>query len=270
LTGGSSPSPFVNDLVTDYTTAYGAVGVNEMPVWKVGAGQADVTVSVAAGCNDFTSDTGTRIPIPPAVTTAGSGDSPLVIDQPATHTEWELWQAIPSGTRSDRSWSACWGGKLNTAASDGSFPSPFGLSASGISYLATTITEGDIASGSINHAIAIDLTGCTAPQQAPADRNDCSKDARQPPYGTWYRLPAALARPSGLTSFGLMVFRAVQKYGMVTTDQAGAVMIQAESTSDWAAQGHTGVDPITASWDGRQEYQVVADLPWNLLQVVGG
>ena len=47
-----------------------------------------------------------------------------------------------------------------------------------------------------------------------------------------------------------MVFKAIQTYGMVVVYQAGAVMIEAEQPSDWAAEGNTGTNPITASWDG--------------------
>ncbi len=254
----------VGDLMGDQQAAYGSVGVNEMPVWTVPAGQALVRVSVAAGCNDFTADTGAAVPIPAAASTTGTGDSPLVIDQPSTQTDWELWRAV----RRDGAWSACWGGRLNTATSDGVFPSPFGMSASGISYLATVITEADVKSGSIDHAIALDLPGCTRPEIPPAVRNDCGADPGQPPYGTWFRFPAALPVPRGLTPFGRMVFEAVRTYGMVLVDQAGAVMLQAEDTRDWVAEGRTGTDPITVSWDGEQEYQVVAALPWRQLEVI--
>lgn len=261
----ASSSQYVAAFVNDYKTNYGAVGVNQMPVRTVAGNQPLVHVSVAPGCNNFTSSTGSMIPIPAGTQTLGYGDSPLVIDQPSTSTEWELWQAMPSPSGG---WQACWGGRLDTATSNGVFPVPFGLSGSGISYLATTITEADVASGSINHAIAVDLPACSSPPAAPANRTDCSLDPGQPPEGTWFRFPADLAMPSGLTPFGQMVFRAVQTYGMVVTDQAGAVMIQAENTSDWAAQGHSGVDPITASWQGLAEYQVVANLPWSQLQVI--
>ena len=267
--GAAAPveaSTWVHDIVSAYQTHYGAVGVNNMPVWTVSATQTPVDVSVTPGCNDFTSFTGRQIPIPPGVTTLGYSDSPLVVDQPSTHTEWELWQAQPAA---GGSWTACWGGSLNTSTSNGVFPAPSGLSASGISYLATTVTEADVASGSIDHALAVDLPGCTAPAIAPADRSDCNTDPGQPPYGTWFRLPADLAMPSGLTPFGRMVFTALQRYGMVFTDQAGAVMLQSETTADWAAEGHRGVDPITASWQGQPEYEVVANLPWSQLQVVG-
>ena len=60
---------------------------------------------------------------------------------------------------------------------------------------------------------------------------------------------------------------------MVVTDQGGAVMIEAEQQSDWAAEGYTGQDPITASWTNSAgqalpEYEVIASLPWSSLQVV--
>jgi len=42
----------------------------------------------------------------------------------------------------------------------------------------------------------------------------------------------------------------------------------AEQTSDWAAEGNSGTDPITTSWEGDAEYQVVANLPWADLQAI--
>lgn len=74
--------------------------------------------------------------------------------------------------------------------------------------------------------------------------------------------------PGGLTPFAQMVFRAISTYGMVVLDQGGAVMLEAEQSSDWKAEGHSGTDPITASWQGQQEYKVVAALPWGSLQAL--
>jgi hypothetical protein len=45
-------------------------------------------------------------------------------------------------------------------------------------------------------------------------------------------------------------------------------MTEAEQPNDWTAEGHSGVDPITASWDGLPEYEVVASIPWADLQTV--
>ena len=260
----ATSSAYTQDLVSDYQRDYGSVGIATYPIWTVGANQPTVTVSMKSGCNDFTPSTGTQIPIPANATTSGSGDSPLIIDQPSTHTEWELWQATPAG---GGTWSACWGGKLSTATSQGVFPSPYGLSASGISYLATVITEADIASGAIDHAFAIQLPACNG-QVAPADRSDCGNNPGQPAEGTWFRLPAGLAMPAGLTPFGQMVFKALQSYGMVVADQARGVIVATESPSSWNAQGHPGTDPITASWQGKPEYAALDGIPWNQLQVV--
>jgi hypothetical protein len=65
-----------------------------------------------------------------------------------------------------------------------------------------------------------------------------------------------------------MVFKAVQNYGMVIVDQGGAVALEADQPSVWAAEGNSGTDPITASVDGLQGYQVVASLPWQDLEAV--
>ena len=261
----ASSSGYTQDVVQDYEQNYGSVGVNEMPIWTVGANQPTVKVTVTPGCNDFTAGTGTQIPIPAAATTSGTGDSPLVVFQPSTQSDWELWQAKPAGSGT---WTACWGGKISTATSDGVFPVPFGLSGSGISYLATAITEADIASGGINHVIPIQLPRCNAPQAAPANRTDCGSDPGQPSEGTWFRLPPTLAMPGGMTPYAQMVFRALQNYGAVVVDRAGAVMLEGENQADWSAQGHTGTDPITASWQGKPEYSVLSGIPWSDMQVV--
>ena len=129
------------------------------------------------------------------------------------------------------------------------------------------ITEADIASGAINHAVGIVLPRCNF-SVYPADRGDCGNDPGQPAEGQWFRFAPGTQMPSRLTPFAQMVFQAIETYGAVVTDQGGAVSIEAEQPSDWAAEGHSGADPITASWEGLQEYQVVASLPWSDLQVV--
>jgi hypothetical protein len=204
------------------------------------------------------------VPVPSDINLNGSSDNPLILYQPSTHSEWEFWRAVRN---SSTSYSACWGGKLDMSTTNGVFPYPFGLSATGISYLATTITEADVQSGSINHAIAFILPQCNG-YTYPADRGDCGSYPGQPAEGQWFRFAPGTQMPGGLTPFGQMVFRAIQTYGMVCIDQGGAVMIEAEQSSDWAAQGNSGTDPISASWQGQQEYQVVASLPWSNLQAV--
>lgn len=122
------------------------------------------------------------------------------------------------------------------ASSDGVFPAPYGLSGSGISYLATTITESDVESGSIDHAIAVTIPYCNWGVY-PADRTDCGSEPGNPGEGQWFRFPADMAMPSGLDPFAQMVFKAIQTYGMVVIDQSSAVDIEAEQPSDWSAEG---------------------------------
>ncbi len=254
----------LNRMITQY---YDGVGVNEMPIFNVSAVQPRVPISVRSGCSDFRGSTGREIPIPASAYTTDAAfqhDSDLLISQPSTNSIWELWKATRS---SDGSWSACWGGKLDPQTSNGVFPYPYGLAASGISYAATMITEHDIEGGSINHAIAMQVPICDG-STAPADRTDCASNPGYPSEGTWFRLPASVPMPSGLTPFGRMVFTALQRYGAVVTDLAGGVMLEAERTQDWATAGRTGIDPIHASWTGEAEYAVLAGIPWSDLQVI--
>jgi hypothetical protein len=270
----SESAAIVSDVVSQY--AGSAVMVNfDRPAYWVPANQAlvSISVSVSAGCGDFTGSTGTEVPIPSYAVAGNSTDEILTVYQPSTETEWEFWQATENA---NGSWSACWGGKLNMATSDGVFPYPFGETGSGIANLATEVTEADVASGSIDHAIAMEIHGdqCDrAPNNNgaiyPADRSDCEYNtADWPSEGTWLRFPANEAMPSGLTPFGQMIFKAIQTYGAVIVDQGGAVAIEADQTNTWAAEGHSGTDPITASMDGVPYYKVVASLPWRDLQVI--
>jgi hypothetical protein len=261
-------SELVADFVNDYRSDYGSVGVNSgasgIPILTVPASQPMVGLAVQSGCNDYRASTGYQAPVPTNAPLNGTPDSPLVIYQPSSGSEWEFWQAHFSGGML----SACWGGRLsNLATSNGVFPSPYGLSGSGISYLATAITQSDIASGQIDHALALAMPTCSAPEVSPADRTDCSSDPGQPPEGTVYRLPTGLQMPPGLTPFAKMVFVALQRYGMVVVDQAGAVMLQAEYGPDWTYEGHSGSDPISASFAGQPEYWALNGMPWSQLQV---
>jgi len=156
----------VTNIVAQYQSAYGSVTVNlNRLVYWVSASQPDGEVTVEAGCNDFTGDhpapngqgaTGTEVPIPSWAAVGGSSDQILTVYQPATDEAWEFWLAQNNG---NGTWSACWGGELNMATSDGVFPNPYGETDSGISNLATKITEADVASGSIDQAIAMQVLG---------------------------------------------------------------------------------------------------------------
>lgn len=260
----ANSASLVANLVQQSHTVYKQVGVNFKPIFTVPSNQSFVPVQAASGCyQSFLSTLGGGVPIPPGAYSSYTSDENVIVSQPSTGGDWELWKA----TQTNGQWSACWGGGMNALSSSGVFPYPFGSSASGISYLATSVTEADVASGQIDHAIAMVIETCNGFTR-PADRTDCGSHPGTPSEGTWFRMPATTPMPPGMTPFAQMVFRALQNYGAVVTDHAGAVMIQAEAPRDWAFEGHTGTDPIVASFDGLPEYQVLNGMPWSLLQVI--
>ena len=254
------------DIINQYQTHYGDFGIQDQyPIVTVGAGQAGVYVSVLPGCNNFEPNVG-NVPIPSSAASilTGSSDNPLMVWQPSTESEWEFWRV----SYTNGAWSACWGGKItNVGSSAGLFTEPYGVSASGLSYLALTITEADVASGSIDHPIAIQMPLCNS-MVSPATRTDCPGNAGTPSEGMLFRLPANLAMPAGLTPFAQLVFRALQNYGAYMTDRAGAVVVVAENPGAWAADGNGGADPITTSWAGAPQYNAMAGMPWGSLQHV--
>ena len=295
-------SSLVNAWVAQMTNSQvgtnNTVGVNYQgaagnPIYTVPANQPNVTVTAKPGCAAFTTasssdpDAVDVVPIPAAAITSGSGDSPLIINQPSTNTEWEFWQASPN---SDGTWSACNGGKLpNYTTSKGVFDNGsvdgYGMSASGASYLGTLLTEGDVSSGSINHAMAftVESNPGGAPYNdcngfvAPANRADpaCTQPG-EPPEGTRMIMPKSVPMPPGLTPLAQMVFTALQNYGLVLVDSSGQyVMAQAESSCDSPGACTAGMqsvsspqDPITQAMGGQPEWSAFDGIPWNDLQVL--
>jgi hypothetical protein len=252
---------------------YGGVSINtddySIPIYRVPADQATVAVSIAPGCN---SDAGllgqlAAVPIPANAQSANGTDHALVIWQPATDTEWELWVAQRAF---DGSWSACWGGRIeNVSQSQGVFPYPYGVSASGMSYLAGAIKASELQAGRIDHALAVNVVHATRGTQVPpanrTDGNSTGPDAI--PEGTRFRLdPSIDVTKLGLPPGGVAIARALQEYGMYVTDKSGAVVLTAESSAPYVAAGRP--NPYDQAFAGLPAYQVLAGIPWDRLQVI--
>jgi hypothetical protein len=256
-----------------YVNSYGNVGVSTQPGYWVPTDQPDVSFSQtpsSAGCSagPFVGTTPgyvpTEVPIPSFAALNGSGDNPL--DVWSANSLVEIWQA---NQLSSTSWEGCYGGSGAMSTFTGIFANNRGRSATSISEIATMVTEADVASGSINHALSINITDCNG-WVLPATRGDCGNDPGEPAEGQWFRFaPGTVCSPSQCsTPYARMVFNAISKYGMVVMDQSGAYQINQEAQADWANEGEPGTDPITKSWDGQQEYTVIANLPWSDLQVL--
>jgi hypothetical protein len=194
----------------------------------------------------------------------------LVIYQPSTGKSWELWQANYTGG----AWTASDAAVTSTMGTGtGVFPSPYGLSASGISYLGTMITEADVKSGAIDHVVCLQASRTNTPFFPPAVRNDSgvAPTAGAPAEGMWFQLPTGTPVPSGATPLLSMIIQAAKTYGVIVCDttQGGGVYFQAEVAGGWAAQGQSGTDPITAAESGEASYASVAAFPLaSLVQIV--
>jgi hypothetical protein len=294
----------VGEFNSDWQTNYGNVGVNGRPVIWVPANQPLVPLTAQPGCNtNFLLDTGGLAPIPSWAPTSGPADDVLTVYQPSSSTVWELWQAhqvaaaasggTGPGSTGNQGWSACWAGKAFTRTFTGVFPAPYGETASGISNLATEVTEADIQSGSINHAIGLQIVNCSS-DIFPADRADCGTHPGDPAEGQWFRFATSVNCANyDATPFENEVCLAGQQMGFVVVDHGGSDAIEADyATGSWTDQGNPGPvgswqnNPaggccifaggggplenafVTSSGTYEQEWQVIASLPWSQLQVV--
>jgi hypothetical protein len=276
----SNSSAIVANVVSAYQNNYGYVGGNfNRPVYYAPPGTPDVAITVSSGCNNFTSggagSTGTEIPIPSYAQQGGSSDNILTV---YNNTDvWEIWEAVPPSS-GKTAWQGCWGGEAPLASFDGVFPANYGETATGIANLATEITEADVNSGVINHAIEFEMPGGSCDYYIPpADRGDCGQsNANYPAEGMYFRFaPGAVCSAAACsTPFAKMVFAAIQKYGMVISDMGGIVGFEADAYGStyegvyypgpWEQEGESAAsDPMNklTSTD-------VSTLPWSSLQAI--
>ncbi len=238
-----------------------------VPVYVVGPGVPRVTVR--------DSDDGEMnlpgawrwgtVPLPAGAVAAGphpDGDNHLVVWQPSSDTMWEFWRfrrtaagpEAPHGARIER-----------VSQSNGSIPSPYGATASGIALAAGMVTARDIARGSIDHALVIGIPEIRAGSVvAPATRTDGHVDrASAPVMGSRFRLdPAVEVSALGLPPLTRMVALAAQRYGLIVRDRSGSVAFYGE---DPVA---TGTDPFTAALRGGEMGEVMRTFPWEHIQLV--
>jgi hypothetical protein len=270
-------APDSDELVAAFNhqwqTNYGTVGINtnaySIPVYTVPVDQPTVDVATEDGCtvdSRFEAQMA-AVPIPDGARPANGTDHSMAIWQPGTDTAWELWQAERTATGG---WTACWGGRIeHVSTSSGVFPWPYGVAASGLSYLGGTIKASELKAGAIKHAISVNVVHTKADTQVPpANRNDGNSDAEDAiPEGTRFRLdPTIDVTKLGLGPSGVVIARALQRYGMIVTDTSGAVVLIAEDGQAYVAAGEA--NPFEALFAPQDPSQVLSWVPWGRLQVV--
>jgi hypothetical protein len=204
------------------------------------------------------------VPVPADAAPSAGTDSEMVISQPSTNSIWELWRARKAA---DGIWEACWGGKLaNVSASQGLFAVPFGTTATGLSLTGGLIAPEELAAGRIGHALAVSLVELRSKVFSwPAGRTDGTVDAVSAIMeGQRFRLdPTIDVNALPITGTAKVVAKALQTYGMVVRDRAGAVSLYAENTS---AEGRG--DQYPSLFAGVPNYKVLAGIPWTRLQAL--
>lgn len=172
------------------------------------------------------------VPIPAEARPAAGTDAQMIILDPATGTEWDLWQAERLG----EGWTVA-NGSVYDVRLDG-MPASYGSRGAGIPYLAGLIRPWEIAAGRIDHAIAFAYPGTARDRCVwPASKTDGDDRARFAiPEGARLRLDPTLGEADfdrlGLSRTGKIIARALQQYGMILVDTSGRPKIYAEDTAD--------------------------------------
>lgn len=206
------------------------------------------------------------VPIPAASVPARGTDGALAIWSPDADKVWEFWKV----SQTERGWSACWGGRIDdVSASNGTFPHPWGTSASGLVTIGSMISLEEAEAGRIDHAMSIGLTTIARePIVVPANRTDGkSEEPSAPPMGTRLRLDASVDVDSlDLTPLGKAVARAAQTYGFIVSETAHTVSVGAESGLD--VEAATGQDPWAPILGDVPWYSQLENFPWDDVAVV--
>jgi hypothetical protein len=223
-------------------------------------------------------------------------DRSLVVYQPATDSLWEFIHLVKRGD----TFYAADGGKITNVSDNlgtwDPWPSglPHGTTGAGLPHMVGMQTIAEVTGrGSIDHVVSMVLPHVTdvdpgkrnpdyAGVRPPATRSDGDRDPALYPdaieEGTRFRLPASLDIDAlGLTPYGRILARAIQRYGAIVVDRAcaidqvcvgddadsrAAISFYAEQPPDPAR------DPYRAKFGSRFPIGAFKNFPWDRLQVL--
>lgn len=229
------------------------------PVYDVPADTPRVTVEYwdcGIGSPADVANQWQQVPLP-FYAVPGGTNSQMVIHQASSGTVWEFGRMRNIAGQ----WQACVGGKVSTSG-EGVFPSPYGLSASGLSVLGGQLTPEELRSGYIDHVIGLALPQ-TNGSVAPATQS-AGTTSGAPSLGMRLKLsPDINIHTLGLNAAGLAIARAAQTYGFVIWNTAGSVSVYGNNP---VAQTHRSIPNPYAAVPGYAN--ALAGFPWDKLQVL--
>lgn len=267
---------FLADFLRQKKAYYGTVNINTAayasPVYIAASDTPTTTVGFSNCQKKSYAEPGLEaqwaaVPIPALALPADGSDAEMTVYQPSTDTLWEFW--VMRGVAG--AWQACWGGKMsNVSAGDGTWPLPYGTTATGLPFLGGQVTAEELSRGEIRHAIGISLVEAEAASIVswPARRSDGDNPQGAPnriPEGLRLRLdPAIQVDKLPMSTAGKIIAKAAQKYGFVVWDRAGALSIRAQNPKSYTVLGKP--DPYVALFAGQPSYAVLNGFPWERLQ----
>jgi hypothetical protein len=202
---------------------------------------------------------------PRTLTPRPSDDLIVIVADPATGEYVEVWLATVNAstlTVTGEVWAT---GNMITGLGVGDLATNLnaGVRASNFTWAAGLITQADLDAGKIDHALAVALPGDmtkggsapVGPYRAPATAGNGDWPTGPIVMGSKIGIPAGTARPAGLSSIGVMVFDALQKYGAYVGDVLGGEVpsFYADGPSMGLAYNvsidYTPFDPLVAYWN---------------------
>ncbi|MFI5909241.1 hypothetical protein [Dactylosporangium sp. NPDC051541] len=214
------------------------------------------------------------VPTPANLTPSRGTDAAVTIYQPSTDTYWDFWRAEQAP---DGHWSACWGGQIeHYSRNPGIFANPLGATATGLPMGAFTIRIEELRRGYIDHAVNIATVRTRAGCHSwPATRDDGNTEGADIACeGQRFRLDPMFDVSTVRSPVGRMIARAMQEYGAILTDKAGALVTYAEDPRPWMlATGQPDpypalMDPDDLVPDGAEKYLILGDIPVERLQAL--
>jgi hypothetical protein len=199
-----------------------------------------------------------------------AGDNDLAVWQPSTNRMWEF---IELRHRPD-GWHAEWGGAMQHVSTNPgvyghrAWPGAknwWGVTASSLPLVGGAMTVDELASGQINHALAVAVPNVRrASYASPARRDDGNSTERNSiPEGARLRLDPRLNLAAlNMPPLTRMMAEAAQRYGIIVRDYAPNIAFIAQDPTG------TGSDPLTRLYQGLYPNQLLASFPWRHLQVV--
>ena len=196
-----------------------------MPINVVPPGHAFIPLAFGSSGNDpgpypFGPDTQIE---------GGTGDRHAIMVDPATCTDYELYDAFYTGpTTSHAANGAIW--NLNSDALRGGLAT---VDAAGTPILAGLMRYDEVQSGVITHAIRVQATTTDTSYIWPATAGEGSAaNPNLPPMGARFRLKASFDI-SGYSPQAQVVLRALQQYGLILDDNGPNWHFWADANPGW-------------------------------------